>query len=288
MVRVPLTIHSLHAVAGEVFPVHRGMDLNAGFLSTGHFTLAFVLIAPFAHVIAVIEVSVPLLPHHLPPAIEVPVSDVRLDVDINGITICIFSLSAVEAIVPAAVLVMVVIMMERVVASRGGMRWMRRGRAVGSGSSCRLRSGRRWAVGMISSVAVASTLRHAVTFEGLVFHVGVHLNANGISLIVRLLPTVELAIPITSVVAAVLTVVVSAVISTLHHSVAHEVFVLHEGLDLHAHGIFLVVDSLLSETIVVVVVILVMLGWWWRRWAMGSGSSGGRLWSGRRRSMGMI
>merc|ERR1719461_2536340 len=190
MVRVPLTIHSLHAVAGEVFPVHRGMDLNAGFLSTGHFTLALVLIAPFAHVISVIEVSVPRLPHHLPLAIEVSVSDVRLDVDINGITICIFSLSAVEAIVPAAVLVMVVIMMERVVASRSGMRWMRWRRAVGSGSSCRLRSGRRWAVGfgsgcgrhwscgrwavgMISSVAVASTLRHAVTFEGLVFHVGV-------------------------------------------------------------------------------------------------------------------
>merc|ERR1719461_1229534 len=153
MVGVPLAIHSLHAVAGEVFPVHRGMDLNAGFLSTGHFTLALVLIAPFAHVIAVIEVSVPLLPHHLPPAIEVSVSNVRLDVDINSITICIFSLSAIEAIVvPAAVLVMVVIMMERVVASRGGMRRMRQRRAVGSRSSCgRLRSRGRWAVGSGSS-----------------------------------------------------------------------------------------------------------------------------------------
>merc|ERR1719461_2678509 len=164
MVWVPLTIHSLHAVAGEVFPVHRGMDLNAGFLSTGHFTLAFVLIAAFAHVIAVIDVSVPWLPHHLSAAIEVSGSDVRLDVDINGITVCIFSLSAVEAIVPAAVLMMVVIMMERVVASRGGMRRMRGRRAVRSGSSCgrwsvgsgssggrRLRSGRRWSVGSGSS-----------------------------------------------------------------------------------------------------------------------------------------
>lgn len=118
-VGVPFAIDSLHAVAGEVFPVHRGMDLNAGFLSTGHFALALVLISALTHVISVIEVAVPRFPHHLPLAIEVPVSDIRLDLDINGITVGIFSLSAVEAIVVPAIRVMVVVVMERMVAGRG-------------------------------------------------------------------------------------------------------------------------------------------------------------------------
>merc|ERR1719461_2339575 len=77
----------------------------------------------------------------------------------------------------------------------------------------------------VATVFVVSSLHHSVTHEVLVLDKGLHFDTDCVCLIVRFLPSVEIFIPITSVMATVLTAIVSAVVSTIVSAVLTTVIV---------------------------------------------------------------